>query len=586
MRKQWDPRTRRETLFQIHSSLRSADNLRPDEAFDELVKLYELWSERRVIDSDAALVAADINLSAAALGVALPRLQALLSADDVVAADLFQELADVAVRSGLGQYFTPGPAARAIAAFLDPKPGECWMDPFCGSGLLLGEVALVTPDVSLHGTDLDPRVLRLAALEGRLRHPGTSLSLARTSALADRQDVLAAVEAPAEGVDGIVTNPPFGALDLQGEGIAGLFALASAGVNAVEVLGLEQSLRLLRPGGRIGIVLPQSVLSNKRSDIVRAHVAEVARIDGVLSLPPETFGLFKGVGKASVLFATKRSDTVDKSHQIVWFGLSRSIGWDATGRPGEPEDVTSTALAMRDRIAMSGAVEPRTRPDTVRNLTVEWNLRSRVGGSALGDLTGAIFTGRTPPRREYCEWDPADPDVLRVLKVANLTGAGINWAAGDRSFARFKRLPEKKLLHVGDVVLTAAAHHPRYIGAKVDLVDELPDDGSPCVACGEVMVIRCTPDLSPRTLVLWLRTLEGRAAIQACSTGQTAHLHPDYVADVVVPTAVLAADMGLANELLTEGLRRRRAFEAVTAEASEVFAATLRGDTASAAAAA
>lgn len=575
MRKQWDPRSRREALFQIHSILRSADNLRPDEAFDELVKLYEFWINHRLLDQAQVAESADLLLSNAALSAALPRLETLLSdSGQVVAADLFQELADVGVRSGLGQYFTPAPAARAIVAYLRPKQGEHWMDPFCGSGLLLGEVALSAKKVSLHGTDLDARVLRLAALEARLRHPETTMKLVLTSALADRDAVLAAVNAPADGVHGIVTNPPFGALDLQGEGRAGDFELSSAGSNAVEVLGLEQSLRLLRPGGRLGIVLPQSVLSNKRSEIVRLHVQRVAEIDGVLSLPAETFGLFKGVGKASVLFATKRRGRT-RTVRPVWFGLSRSIGWDDTGRPVTAEDVVATAVAMREQSASSGVVEPRTDPDIVRNLTVEWNLRRQVAGARLGDLTEVIFTGKTPPRRDYCAPDPSDPSVVRVLKVGNLTSAGIDWSVGQRSFARFSRPQLDRLLEVGDVVLTAAAHHPRYIGAKVDIVDQLLDDAPQCVSSGEVMVIRCKPNFDPRTLVLWLRTEEGREAIQACITGQTAHLHPEYVADVVVPADVLGADTSAANDLLTESLRRRRAFETARDDASAAFAAAI-----------
>ncbi len=506
-------------------------------------------------------------LSEAALQAVLPRLQALLEVDDVVAADLFQELADVGVRSGLGQYFTPAPAARAIAAFLKPKSGEHWLDPFCGSGLLLGEVALANPGVRLYGTDLDPRLLRLAATEARLRHPRTHLSLERISALSAREAVLDAVGAPDSGVNGIVTNPPFGAIDLQGAGMDGAFYLAAHGVNAIEVLGLEQALRLLAPGGRLGIVLPQSVLSNKRSDVVREYVAEVADILGILSLPPETFGMFKGVGKASVLFAMKRAAVRRRPSRIA-FGLASSIGWDGTGRVTHPEDVLDTALSMRDGREVAGRVGSRTHVDVSRNLTAEWNLREKVDGYRLGDLAEAIFTGKSPARGAYV---PGQSDgAVRVLKVGDLTGAGVDWSVRERSFATIRQLPDERCIRVGDIVLTAAAHHPRYIGAKVDYIDQVPADTC-CIASGEVMVIRCSSGTDGRVITLWLRSPEGRAAIQACITGQTAHLHPDYVADVIVPRGIVEGDFAAVGEQLAEALRRRRAFEVAADAAYSAF---------------
>ena len=145
------PKSRRDQLFRIHSTLRSADNLRPDEAFDELVKLYRLWVELGAVGVDPTLAQRfGIGLSPIALQAASSSLWCLLDgANDGLGADLFQELADVAVRSGLGQYFTPTPVAQAMADFLDPQPGEHWMDPFLGSGLLLGAVALAA-DGPLH----------------------------------------------------------------------------------------------------------------------------------------------------------------------------------------------------------------------------------------------------------------------------------------------------------------------------------------------------------------------------------------------------------------------------------------------------
>jgi type I restriction enzyme M protein len=566
-----DPRARREALYRIHSALRSADNLRPDEAFDELAELYEVWVAEGPLTLGALARRHGVQASEAALQRVVPQLWDLLGDKTApLGADLFQELADVGVRSGLGQYFTPAPAARAMAAFLAPKSGESWMDPFAGSALLLGEIARAAGgEVSLFATDVDQRVLRLARIEAELRHPDSPLSIANISCLGDPADVLAAVGADPEGVDGVVTNPPFGALDLRGDAMRHGFELVANGATPIELLGLEQSLRLLRPGGRMGIVLPQSVFSNKRMAYVRQFLATRFSIDAVLSLPPETFALFRGVGKASILFVTKAPPSAQRE---VWFGVPSSAGWDATGREAGREDIVETATAMRRHEAVVGRTEGRESPEVGRNLTAEWHLRSRSSGVPIGELAEIVFTGKTPARSDYCEPD-GSPDIFRAVKVANLTGAGLDWTTGERAFARFKSAAVDKRLRQGDVVMTAAAHHPRYIAAKVDLVDVLPEGWEKrCIPSGELLVIRVrTEAIDPRLLLLWLRTDEGRGALQACITGQTAHLHPEYVKDVTVPTRILELDFGEAADLLSQALARRRESEHLAAAACDAF---------------
>jgi hypothetical protein len=130
------------------------------------------------------------------------------------------------------------------------------------------------------------------------------------------------------------------------------------------------------------------------------------------------------------------------------------------------------------------------------------------------------------------------------------------------------------MLALGDIVMTAAAHHPRYIGAKVDIIDALPPlFGDRVFPCAELLVIRSDPaQVDPFALLLWLRTDEGRAAIQACVTGQTAHLHSEEVSEIVVPSPVLDADVSDARAALEESLRLRRASEDALDRAVRAFA--------------
>ena len=210
-------------------------------------------------------------------------------------------------------------------------------------------------------------------------------------------------------------------------------------------------------------------------------------------------------------------------------------------------------------------------------MTAEWLLRPSIEGAPLGELCSAIFTGSTPGRGAYV--DPGvDEDWYRVLKVADLTNHGVDWTPGDRSIARLKRAPEiSRRVQVGDLAMTAAAHHPRYIGAKVDFIDCLPEPfADRCVPVAEILVLRPRPDLmDPLLLLLWLRSAEGRRSIQSCVTGQTAHLNPDDAAEVVVPTAVVDAPSGCVTSL-KESLRLRRLSEREASRASEAFEAEIK----------
>jgi len=100
----------------------------------------------------------------------------------------------------------------------------------------------------------------------------------------------------------------------KGKPIASLFALPKGKTgqrkpgNAkikTEILFIERCLELLKPGGRMGIVLPEGVFNNPSLDYVRQFCEDRARISAVASLPQETFYSSGATVKASLLFMQK-----------------------------------------------------------------------------------------------------------------------------------------------------------------------------------------------------------------------------------------------------------------------------------------
>ena len=104
--------------------------------------------------------------------------------------------------------------------------------------------------------------------------------------------------------------PPFAMERVRaavGKPIASLFELPkNAGSKTkTEILFIERCLALLRPGGRLGIVLPEGIFNNPSLAYVREFCENRAFIRAVVSLPQETFLSSGASVKASLLFLQK-----------------------------------------------------------------------------------------------------------------------------------------------------------------------------------------------------------------------------------------------------------------------------------------
>ncbi len=93
----------------------------------------------------------------------------------------------------------------------------------------------------------------------------------------------------------------------KGQPIASLFDLPKNSKSKIktEILFIERCLNLLKPGGRMGIVLPEGVFNNPSLAYVREFCEQRAFIRAVVSLPQETFYSSGASVKASLLFLQK-----------------------------------------------------------------------------------------------------------------------------------------------------------------------------------------------------------------------------------------------------------------------------------------
>ncbi len=145
----------------------------------------------------------------------------------------------------------------------------------------------------------------------------------------------------------MLANPPFaGALDAEtvAKDLTGIVK-----TRKTELLFLALVLRLLKPGGRAAVIVPDGVLfgSSKAHKELRRILVEDQKLDGVVSLPSGVFRPYAGVSTAILLFTRTDSGGTEG----VWFYDMQADGWslDDKRQPLLPEDklgpVPETALS-------------------------------------------------------------------------------------------------------------------------------------------------------------------------------------------------------------------------------------------------
>src|SRR6185503_16285192 len=145
----------------------------------------------------------------------------------------------------------------------------------------------------------------------------------------------------------VLANPPFaGSLDYEN---TAKDLLQIVKTKKTELLFLALFLRLLKPGGRGAVIVPDGVLfgSSKAHKELRRILVEDQKLDAVVSLPGGVFKPYAGVSTAILFFTKTNSGGTDS----VWFYDVEADGWslDDKRTPLLPEDklgpVPKTPLA-------------------------------------------------------------------------------------------------------------------------------------------------------------------------------------------------------------------------------------------------
>jgi type I restriction enzyme M protein len=320
-----------------------------------------------------------------AYGVGELQRYSLLQTQADVKGAAYEQLVGSNLRGDRGEFFTPRNVCEMAAKMaFATYPESQWLklkilDPACGTGgflvavmnfwreyLLaiqknkypndeskaLEETARIlrdTANIYLSGIDFNPILVRAAQMNLVMHGDGSTNVYHANSLLPSGEwpndggnDVVAHIKPGT--FDFILTNPPFGAnIQIDDPHILGQFELekfelengARRGAMPPEQLFIERCLYLLKPRGRLAIVLPDSILSNPGLAFIRRWILKRARVIASVDLPQVTFEPYTGT-QTSVLLLQKKTQqemTIEKESSRmrdyeIFMTMPQAVGHD------------------------------------------------------------------------------------------------------------------------------------------------------------------------------------------------------------------------------------------------------------------
>ena len=235
--------------------------------------------------------------------------------------DIYEQiLNDLQSAGNAGEYYTPRAVTTFMAERIDPRPGEILLDPACGTGGFLTSALKHMRDHYVKKVkDEEAMQLALRAVEKKqlphmlcvtnmLLHGIENPSFVRHDNTLARPYISYGA---ADRVDIVLTNPPFGGR--EEDGIESNFPKHFQTKETADLF-LALIIRILKPGGRAAVVLPDgSLFGEGVKTRLKEHLMEECNLHTIVRLPNSVFKPYAGIG-TNLLFFEKGIPTKE-----IWF---------------------------------------------------------------------------------------------------------------------------------------------------------------------------------------------------------------------------------------------------------------------------
>ncbi len=235
----------------------------------------------------------------------------LKNGTDILGA-FYQSLLLEGVKSKNGSYYTPESIVSDIVKEF-VKPDSKVFDPCCGSGqFILAFSKIITDPRNIYGADIDSIAVRIARLNILLQYRQINFSpnIVCKNTLLDigNFDLFSLNDENIKDFDVIATNPPWG-VHFSNEEIVELKKKFPE-INSLESFSyfIKKSVDLLKDGGALSFILPESILNVKVHNDIRKYILNNTKIKKVVHLDRVFKNVFTPVVRLDLLKSNNRGD--------------------------------------------------------------------------------------------------------------------------------------------------------------------------------------------------------------------------------------------------------------------------------------
>ena len=276
----------------------------------------------------------------------------------------FERFMEDFFKGKMGQYFTPREIIKFCVKMLNPDRSDLILDPACGSGgFLLNTMDKIKKEAeknydereawehwhkfamnNLYGIEINDQIARVCKMN-MIIHDDGHTNIISTDSLRDIDEISEIHRSFKKNYfDIILTNPPFGASVKSTEkDYLDKYELGAKNKKRnsqkTEILFIERCINFIKPKtGKIGIVLPDGILTNSSLQPVREFIMEKCQILAVVSLPQFAFSHFGAGVKSSLVFLRRKGENETLESYPIFMVIAKHIGYDATGRKDPVND--------------------------------------------------------------------------------------------------------------------------------------------------------------------------------------------------------------------------------------------------------
>ena len=557
--------------------------------------------------------------------------------------ETYEQFTHINLKRQQGQFFTNRLVVNMMVKMLNPIIGERTLDPAGGSGgfstgmfrylrrkviensnphTLQRERMLSTIKDSVFLVEIAKRLVKIAKCAMLMTGDGQS-GMTRGNSL-DAYDKFdpwiqaRCCKGKLNAPDVIATNPPFSGQKIESmvsdRAILKSFTFGHSAKadedgnytfgtsdddilqrQAPEILFLERCLDWVKPGGRIGIVMPKGFLDNISYEQYRQWLLNNYILNGIVTLHKDTFQPDTGV-RTCILFITKllEGEFIPEDYPI-FMAISQRIGQDSKGNSVFILDGNGNSTGQLnhdlDEIAdaygkfKDGMLEKDSeyifsftkgqlkdhyninpqhyspKLNAALNQVLEFDNKGHWATTTIGQLESniKIFMGPRWNSSNIKVDNPTDTSALTPYLTANgaleLRRFSIKWIDESKANAKQKTYMDMLKVEEGDIMITRSGTIGKMTYATKDMAQNY-------LVSDDLVRIRVQDDNLRAYLVAYFASKTALSLMLLDEYGSVQqHLQPRHIQEMIVP---VPDDWNLAQDMIDAGNKFIKAMEAMS----------------------